>query len=100
MFSKPYINGITRWFTIDNLGGRGMDAGIVSEQGVLKPNYFALKKLIKEKWHTKWKGKLGAEKIEFRGFCGKYKITAQGFKDETINLNKSNLFVSLSLRKN
>ena len=100
MFSKPYINGITRWFTIDNLGGRGMDAGVVSEQGVLKPNYFALKKLIKEKWHTKWKGKLGAEKIEFRGFCGKYKITAEGFKDETINLNKSNLFVSLSLRKN
>ena len=100
MFSKPYINGITRWFTIDNLGGRGMDAGIVSEQGVLKPNYFALKKLIKEKWHTKWKGKLGTEKIEFRGFCGKYKITAEGFKDETINLNKSNLFVSLSLRKN
>ena len=42
------MDGISRWFTVDNLGGRGMDAGIVSEEGVFKPNYFALKKLIKE----------------------------------------------------
>ena len=100
MFSKPYIDGITRWFTIDNLGGRGMDAGIVSEEGVLKPNYFALKNLIKEKWHTKWKGKFSKEKIEFRGFYGKYKVTVEGYKDETINLNKSNLSLNLNLRKN
>ena len=100
MFSKPYIDGITRWFTIDNLGGRGMDAGIVSEEGVLKPNYFALKNLIKEKWHTKWKGKFSEEKIEFTGFYGKYKITVEGYEDETVNFNKSNLSVNLNLRKN
>ena len=100
MFSKPYIDGITRWFTIDNLGGRGMDAGIVSEEGVLKPNYFALKNLIKEKWHTKWKGKFSEEKIEFTGFYGKYKITVEGYKDETVNFKKSNLSVNLNLRKN
>lgn len=90
MFSKPYIKGISRWFTVDNLGGRGMDAGVVSEDGKLKPNYFALRKLIKEKWHTKWEGKIQNTKVKFNGFYGKYVVKVEGFKEVEIELTKNN----------
>ena len=86
MFSKPYIHGISRWFTIDNLGGRGMDAGIVAEDGKLKPNYYALDKLINEKWHTQVEGKVKNGKIGFSGFYGTYLIKAEGCKEARVEL--------------
>jgi len=85
LFSKPYIEGISRWFTVDNLGGRGMDAGVLTEEGVLKPNYFALKKLIKEKWHTRWEGTVDGE-LSFRGFYGVYKININGYQEMDVYL--------------
>ena len=86
MFSKPYMKGVSRWFTIDNLGGRGMDAGVVTEDGQLKPNYFALKKLIKRKWHTRWKAKTLDGKVIFNGFYGIYRVKVDGFKSATVYL--------------
>ena len=90
MFSKPYIKGISRWFTIDNTGGRGMDAGVVTEEGELKPNYFALKKLIKEKWHTRWEGKSKKGKVDFNGFYGTYVLKAEGFADTEVKSTAEN----------
>jgi endo-1,4-beta-xylanase len=89
LFSKPYIDGLSRWFTIDNLGGRGMDAGVVSEEGGLKPNYYALKELIKETWHTRWEG-LIKEEISFKGFHGTYKVSVEGYQETTIQLVEDN----------
>lgn len=88
LFSKPYIDGLSRWFTVDNLGGKGMDAGVVSDDGKLKPNYFALKELIKEKWHTRWEGNIDSE-VKFKGYYGTYKISVEGYEDAIINLNEN-----------
>lgn len=90
MFSKPYINGISRWFTIDNLGGRGMDAGVVTEDGKLKPNYYALKKLIKEKWHTQLNANIKNGSVKFKGFYGTYKIKVEGYNAIYLKLDSAN----------
>lgn len=87
IFSKPYIDGLSRWFTIDNLGGRGMDAGVVTEEGELKPNYFALKELIKEKWHTELTGNPPQGQARFEGFYGKYLVQVDGYEDAEVELN-------------
>ena len=98
MFSKPYVKGISRWFTIDNLGGRGMDAGIVNEDGKLKPNYYALEKLIKSKWHTQLKTKIKKGLMNFRGFYGTYKVQVYGYEDMFIKFvpekNKQNVILN------
>jgi hypothetical protein len=90
MFSKPYLKGLSRWFTIDNYGGRGMDAGVVTVDGRLKPNYYALKKLIKGKWHTRWVGECVDGKAEFVGFYGTYRVHVNGFKAATVDLTAEN----------
>ncbi|MEX0324289.1 MAG: endo-1,4-beta-xylanase [Puniceicoccaceae bacterium] len=97
LFSKPYIDGLSRWFTIDNLGGRGMDAGVVTEDGKLKPNYFALKTLIKDKWHTQVDGKLKNGKIEFNGFYGTYLLKVDGKKPVRVQLDPNNTSQSIQL---
>jgi GH35 family endo-1,4-beta-xylanase len=87
LFSKPYIDGLSRWFTIDNLGGRGMDAGVVTEDGKLKPNYFALKKLIMDEWHTELMGKLKNGEIQFNGFYGTYILKVDGYQPVHLKLS-------------
>ena len=77
-FSKPYIKEIVRWFLIDELGGRGMDAGLINKAGKRKPAYYALRKLLKETWSTKWQGTLVDGKVKFRGFFGKYMAKING----------------------
>ncbi|MCX7011745.1 MAG: endo-1,4-beta-xylanase [Candidatus Sumerlaeota bacterium] len=71
-FSKPYIHEITRWFLIDTIGGRGLDAGLLTLDGQKKPAYFALKKLLKEDWTMNWSGELQDGAARFRGFYGTY----------------------------
>lgn len=85
VFSKPYMKGLSRWFTIDNLGGRGMDAGIITENGELKPNYFALRNLINEKWHSRWQGNI-KKQLSFSGFDGYYNISVEGYKIMKVRL--------------
>ncbi|MCX7012678.1 MAG: endo-1,4-beta-xylanase [Candidatus Sumerlaeota bacterium] len=79
-FSHPSVQGITRWFVIDNLGGRGMDAGLVTELGEKKPAYYALKKLLTETWSTAWQGALADGQASFRGFYGAYEVAVDGYE--------------------
>lgn len=86
IFSKPSIHQLTRWYVIDGMGGNAQDGGLITVDGKKKPNYFALKKLLKETWSTEWKGKLNKGKASFRGFYGKYRIKIPGYKSATFDL--------------
>lgn len=83
-FSKPYIHEITRWFVIDELGGRGMDAGLITKDGKLKPAYYALKRLLKETWTTEWRGTAKSGVVSFRGFYGDYEVEVRGYRKAVI----------------
>ena len=83
-FSKPYIHEITRWFVIDELGGKGMDAGLITKDGKLKPAYYALKRLLKETWSTEWRGTAANGVVSFRGFYGDYEIEVPGYRKATV----------------
>ena len=74
-FSKPFVHEITRWFVIDELGGRGVDAGVITRNGELKPAYYALRRLLMETWSTSWEGQSRNGEIAFRGFYGDYEVT-------------------------
>ncbi len=78
-FSKPYIRELTRWFVIDTVGGRGIDAGLFTLDGRPKPNYHALKKLLTETWTSLWKGAPGNDgSVSLRGFYGTYEARIAG----------------------
>ncbi len=83
-FSKPYIHEITRWFVIDELGGKGMDAGLITKDGKLKPAYYALKRLLKETWTTEWRGRAARGAFSFRGFYGDYEVEVPGYRKAVI----------------
>ena len=99
-FSKPYIEGLTRWFHIDNLGGRGMDAGILYESGEKHQIYYDLRKLIKEEWHTNVVLTTTQDgKANFRGFLGYYTISTDGYKPETLRLDNDSMEIVIKLIK-
>jgi GH35 family endo-1,4-beta-xylanase len=79
-FSKPFVHEITRWFVVDELGGRGMDAGVITKDGKLKPSYYALRKLINQTWSTSWKGAVRSGEVAFRGFYGEYEVVMPGYR--------------------
>lgn len=62
------------------------DGGLITVDGKKKPEYFVLKKLLKETWSTEWNGKLEEGKASFRGFYGKYRIRIPGYKPATFDL--------------
>jgi GH35 family endo-1,4-beta-xylanase len=84
-FSKPYIHEITRWFVIDELGGRGVDAGLITRDGKLKPAYYALKRLLTQTWRTDWRGEAVNGAISFRGFFGEYEVEVQGYQNAVVS---------------
>jgi len=94
-FSKPFVHEITRWFVIDELGGRGIDAGVITKGGKLKPAYYALKRLLTETWSTSWKGQIRNGEISFRGFYGDYEITVPGYRPASFTA-KSGASVTLT----
>jgi hypothetical protein len=90
-FSKPYILELTRWFQVDNYGGRGMDAGIIDSNGEKHQIYYDLKKLIKEEWHTKVEGKTNSlGEIAWRGFYGEYDVNVKGYQPVRVKLYDNN----------
>ncbi len=89
VFSKPDLHELTRWFVIDTVGGRGVDAGLVDLQGRLKPAYHALKTLLRETWSTRWEGGLADGRASFRGFCGTYELSLPGRPAVTFELPPS-----------
>ncbi len=80
VFSKPYIHQLTRWFVIDGCGGNAQDGGLVTIEGRKKPNYYALRRLLKETWTTRWQGRLDNGEVSFRGFFGRYRARIAGYK--------------------
>jgi GH35 family endo-1,4-beta-xylanase len=79
-FSKPFVHEITRWFVVDELGGRGIDAGLITKDGKLKPSCYALRKLLKDTWKTSWEGPVRNGEMSFRGFYGEYEVVAPGYR--------------------
>jgi len=99
-FSKPYIHEITRWFVIDELGGRGVDAGLITKSGQLKPAYYALRQLLKTTWSSEWHGKAANGNAAFRGFFGQYEVTAPGFEKATFSAaSKGSRSITVKLRR-
>ncbi len=80
IFSKPYIHQLTRWFVVDGCGGNAIDGGLVTIKGEKKPNYYALKKLLKDTWNTKWRGTLNDGKVKLRAFFGEYEAKVSGYR--------------------
>ena len=77
-FSKPYLSELMRWSWAD---GQGMkrDAGILFANHQPKPEYAALKQLLKETWTTRWQGALDADgTARFRGYFGVYEARLPG----------------------
>ena len=80
IFSKPYIHQLTRWFVVDEHGGNAKDGGLITIDGRKKPNYYALRRLLKETWSTTWKGRLKDGGASFRGFFGEYQAEVPGYR--------------------
>ena len=80
IFSKPYIRQLTRWFVVDGCGGNAIDGGLVTIDGKKKPNYYALKKLLKVTWNTKWQGVLNDGRVKLRAFFGEYEAKVSGYR--------------------
>jgi endo-1,4-beta-xylanase len=94
-FSVENMMGITWWNIVDDCGAPGepTTSGIFTRNMEPKPSYFALKKLINEEWVTSLVAKTdGDNKVTFRGFKGKYRVTwkdkSGAYKEEIFNLKK------------
>lgn len=88
-FSKPYIREVTRWFLIDELGGKGMDAGVLTADGRKHAVYDALRHLIREEWHTKVACDVRNGTLCFRGFYGDYEIRVDGYAPMHVTCDKA-----------
>ncbi len=88
-FSKPYIRQITRWFMVDELAGRGIDAGMLDKGGNKHAIYDKLRRLIKEEWHTLYSGESSGGEVSFRGFYGLYNVNVDGYKPSEVELNSA-----------
>ena len=99
-FSKPYIEGLTRWNHIDGYFGRGMDAGILTGTGEKHQIYDDLRKLIREEWHTREALTTTKDgKASFRGFYGDYIISVDGYKPAKVRLDKNSGEMVVTLEK-
>jgi hypothetical protein len=85
-FSKPYLCQLTRWFVVDSVQGRGVDAGLVTQEGEKKASYYALRKLLKETWSSRWQGRAGPAGASFRGFYGTYEARVRGYRAARFDL--------------
>jgi GH35 family endo-1,4-beta-xylanase len=86
-FSKPYIRELVCWNVVDGVGGQAIDAGLLTKQGEKKPLYFALRKLLKEDWTTRWQGELSGGTASFRGFFGQYEARLDGFEPAQFSIS-------------
>ena len=78
LFSHPLVEAITTWDFADGAWLHA-PAGLIREDGSLKPSYEVLKKLIHGDWETHLKLTTDEEGyISFTGFKGNYQLTAGG----------------------
>jgi GH35 family endo-1,4-beta-xylanase len=93
LFSHPAVEAITWWDFTDQNAWQRAPAGLIRDDMTPKPVYNELKKLIKGKWWTQTDTKTDAAgKANFRGFYGKYEVSAQ--------IGGQNLTSSFQLDKN
>lgn len=78
LFSHPAVEAITWWDFSDFHAWQGAAAGFLRKDMSPKPVYERLMELIKNKWWTNVAGRTNRDgKFKFKGFFGKYKITAK-----------------------
>ena len=76
LFSHPAVEAITWWDFSDDRSWLGAPSGLLRADMSPKPAYYALKKLIKEKWWTTTTVNVQSDNtVQFRGFYGDYKVT-------------------------
>lgn len=103
-FSHPAVAAIGYWSFADTNGAWLKGGGLLRSDLSPKPAYTALRKLIHEEWNTRME--IPAKKdgsCSFRGFAGKYRITAESEKgtaasDFILHSDSPNLFL-LKLEK-
>lgn len=102
LFSHPSVEAITWWDFADKGAWQQAPAGFLRRDLTPKPVYEKLYNLIKKKWWTKTQGKISEDgKVSFRGFLGRYKVTAKVENRElagTFNLNKDLRTVKVNMR--
>jgi len=77
LFSHPAVEAITWWDFTDQNAWQQAPAGLVRADMTPKPAYDRLKDLIKRKWWTQTESVVAIDgKAAFRGFLGKYTVTA------------------------
>ncbi len=84
-FSHPAMAGIT-WWDLSDAGSWLEGGGLLRKDLSEKPAYTALRKLIREEWMTRTKGKTDRKgRFKFRGFQGDYtlNVTVGGKTVET-----------------
>ena len=76
-FGHPLVASINWWGLSDRyIWMERPGGGLIDEDYRPKPAYRKVRQLIKEEWMTKTTGRTeGDGSIDFRGFCGNYKIT-------------------------
>lgn len=90
LFAHPSVQAITWWDFSDAPGMFVPNSGLLSIQMEPKPAFKALKKLIKEEWHTKISGKTTAEgTLAVRGFFGSYSVMTSDGKMGKFHLSKA-----------
>ncbi len=100
VFSKSYINELTRWFVVDGCGGNALDGGLVAIDGRKKANYYALRKLLKNDWTTEWAGEISGGSVSFRGFFGEYEARIPGYEPARFRLySRSPHHITVRLRR-
>jgi endo-1,4-beta-xylanase len=101
VFSKPYIHELIYYNIIDGFAGAAIDGGLVTRDGTLKPTYYAMRKLLKEDWSTRWDGELSAGSSAFRGFYGRYEVAVDGYQPSQFSIGANDphtIKVSLKTR--
>ncbi len=75
LFSHPAVEAITWWDFSDLMSWQGAPAGLFRADMTPKPAYETLRKLIKDKWWTRYQTKTDSSgTVHFRGFLGDYQV--------------------------
>lgn len=78
-FSHPNVEAIIFWSLSDRNEWQYTTSGLIDAEDNPKPAYYALNKLVKEKWHTNQISKLDKQGVTtLKGFYGTYTAQIDG----------------------
>jgi GH35 family endo-1,4-beta-xylanase len=79
LFSHPAVEAITWWDLSDREAWMGAPAGLVRADLSPKPAYERLRRLIRERWWTRFAGRSDSRgRVRLRGYCGEHALTLGG----------------------